>query len=138
MCQTTTDPPVAGVSSRHTAGFVATASFPQDRRATLKTPERRRAQRLPHRDLDGMELVVARHLLDQHTAAVVFDDQEVAHEGQEAALLKHAFDRDLQGGLRGGCQFLAADRPPRLEPLPPGRKRAQSRLDAVRHGPRRH
>ena len=35
-------------------------------------------QCLVHGDLDGVELVVARHLLDQGTAAVVLEDDEVA------------------------------------------------------------
>src|SRR5690606_10422616 len=95
-------------------------------------PELRRPERLPHRDLHGVELVVAGHLL-RDPAVVVLEDDEVPDEVQEAAVLEHTLDEDpeLRLGLPG--QFRPIDRAPRLEPLPPGPEDADAGLDAVRH-----
>ena len=61
------------------------------------------AQRLLQRHVDGVELVVARHLLDELPAAQILEHDEVAHEIEEAALLEHALQHHLQLGhaLRG-------------------------------------
>jgi hypothetical protein len=57
----------------------------------------RGAQRLFDGDADGVELVVARHLLDD-LRAVVLEDDEVAHQVEEAAFLADAFEHHLQLG----------------------------------------
>ena len=80
----------------------------------------------------GVELVVAGHLLHEHAAAVVLEDDEVAEQREQPlrradALEEHA---QLQRGHLG--EALARDRAPRLEPLPPRRERAEARLRAVR------
>ena len=46
------------------------------------------AQGLADRDLDGVELVVAGHLLDQLPAALLVEDHEVPQQIEEAALLE--------------------------------------------------
>ena len=99
-------------------------------------PVLRRAERLPHRDLHGVELVVAGHLL-RDPAVVVLEDDEVPDEVQEAAVLEHTLDEDpeLRLGLPG--QFRPIDRAPRLEPLAPGPEDADAGLHAVRHDERR-
>ena len=78
-----------------------------------------------------MELVVTRHLLDERTAAVVLEHDEVADERQEPARLKDPFEHDLQLRHVWIGQGLAGDRPPGLEPLPAGGQRADPRLDPV-------
>ena len=60
--------------------------------------ELRGAQRLLHRHVDGVELVIAGHLLDERAAAVVLEDDEVADQVEEPALLEHALDHHLQLG----------------------------------------
>ena len=58
-------------------------------------------QRLIHGSANCVELVVSRHLLDQMAAAVVIEDDEVPHQGQEALGAADALQEDLQ--LREGC-----------------------------------
>ena len=78
-----------------------------------------------------MELVIARHLLDQRPAAVVVEDDEIADQGQEPRGRADALQHHLQlGHVRVG-QGLAADGAPGLEPLPPRGERADARLRAV-------
>ena len=79
-----------------------------------------------------MELVVAGHLLREHAAAVVLEDDEVAEQWDQPlrrtdALEQHA---QLQRGHLG--EPLTRDRAPRLEPLAPRRERAETRLGTVR------
>src|SRR5690606_26490732 len=74
------DAPVAGLAAGPPARLVAPAAFGHAIRARqLGGP-----QRLAHRHLYGVELVVARHLLDDATAAVVLEHDEVAHHIEEA------------------------------------------------------
>ena len=127
------DPPIAGIAARLSAGLVPAARLGDPLRFLL---QRRRAQGLADRRLHRVELVIAGHLLDER-AAVVLEDDEVAQQRQEAALLEHALDRHLQLGVEGRRQLLAVDGAPRLEPLPAGRQRAEPRLHPVRHGEHR-
>ena len=66
------------------------------------TPTRRsppapaRLQRCGQRLVDGMELVVAGHLLDELAAAFVLEDDEVPEQFEEPRLLEHAFQQHLQ------------------------------------------
>ena len=127
------DPPIAGIAARLSAGLVPAAGLGDPLRLLL---QRRRAQGLADRRLHRVELVIPGHLLDER-AAVVLEDDVVAQQRQEAALLEDALDRHLQLGVEGRRQLLTVDGPPRLEPLPAGRQRAEPRLHAVRHGEHR-
>jgi hypothetical protein len=81
--------------------------------------------------LDGVELVVASHLLDEEAPSVVLEDDEVADECEQAALIEDAFEDDLEGGDVSVCGFGAADGAPRLEPLAPGGQGADACVGAV-------
>ena len=77
------------------------------------------AQGLGDRRLHRMELVVARHHLDQRAAAVVLEHDEIAQQGQKPVGFTDALDHHLQlRHVRVG-QRLARNRAPGLEPLPP-------------------
>ena len=120
---------VAGLPARLPARLVPPALLggPQ-----LRALQLRRPKGLVDRDPDGVELVVARHLLDQRAAAVVLEHDEVADQGEEAARLEDALQHHLElGHLRVG-ERLPRDGAPGLEPLPAGGQRAQPGLVAVR------
>ena len=124
------DTPVAGLAARLAAGFVAARSLGHAHRFLLKLHG---AQSLGHGCSNGVELVIARHLLDQRTAAVVLEHDEVAQQCQEAAGFTDALDHHLQlRHVRVG-QGLARDRAPRLEPFPPGGQGADAGVEPVRH-----
>ena len=80
------DPPIARIAARPSAGLVPAARLGDPPRFLL---QRRRAQGLADRRLHRVELVIAGHLLDER-AAVVLEDDEVAQQRQEAALLEDA------------------------------------------------
>jgi hypothetical protein len=90
----------------------------------------RRAQRLAHRHLHRVELVVAGHLLDD-AAAIVLEHDEVAQQVEQAPRRAQALDHHLQLGHMRTSQRVARDGAPGLEPLAPGAERAHARLDAV-------
>ena len=92
----------------------------------------RRAQRLVHRDPDGVELVIARHLLDERAAAVVVEHDEIAHQRQEAARLEGSRQHHLELGHERVRQGLSCDGAPWFEPLPAGGQRADAGLVPVR------
>ena len=123
------DAPVAGIAARPAAGLVAAAGGVGD--APRLGLQRRGAQGLADRRPHRVELVIAGHLLDRRPA-VVLEDDEVAQQRQEAALLEHALDRHLQLGVEDRRQLLTVDRAPRLEPLPAGGERTEPRLHPVR------
>ena len=125
------DAPIARLAARPPARFVAAARFAQP---DAPPPQPRRAQRFGDRGLHGVELVVAGHLLGERAAAVVLEHDEAADQRQEAARLEHAFDQHLQLRQEHRRQPFAVDGPPRLEPLPSRRERAEPGLDAVRYG----
>ena len=80
-----------------------------------------------------MELVVARHLLNERTASVVLEYDEIADKRQEAEWRAGAFEHHLQlRHVRIG-QRLARDRAPRLEPFSAGGQRADPSLEPIRH-----
>ena len=79
-----------------------------------------------------MELVVTRQLLDQLAAPLILEDDEVAQQIQEAALLEDPFQQHLQLGHAGGSVAHAGDGAPGLEPFLPGAQCADARLHAVR------
>ena len=90
-----------------------------------------RTERLVHRDADGVELVVAGHLLGQR-AAVVLEHDEVAQQGEEAARLEDALQHHLQFSHVRVGKRLPGDGAPGLEPLPAASERADTGLDPVR------
>ena len=128
MCQTTPmrRSPVAPPGLRP-------ASYrPPPRRLTGLPLQRRRPQGLADRNPHGVELVIAGHLLDQRPAAVVLEYDEVADERGKPVRRTDALEHHLELGHVRVRQGLARDRPPRLEPLPPGGERPDARLDPVR------
>src|SRR3970040_559527 len=79
-----------------------------------------------------MELVVTRRLLQERPSAVVLEDDEIANEVEQPALLEDPFKHDLELGGMGAGQLLARYRPPGLEPFPPGSQGAYACLDSIR------
>ena len=128
------DAPVAGFSAGAVARLVASA-FPSDARSLAL--QLCGAQGFGHRGFDGVELVVAGHLLGEMAAAVVLEDDETAQQRQKAAFVEYALDQHLEFRVEGRRQFLALDRAPGLEPLPPGAQRADAGLQTVRDDQRR-
>ena len=107
------DAPVARLAARLRARLVA-----PDRSATRSAARPLgRAQRLLHRHVHRVELVVAGHLLDERAAARVLEHDEVAHQVEEAPLVEHALEQHLQLRQVRVGQRLARDRAPGLEPL---------------------
>ena len=81
--------------------------------------------------------MVARDLLRQDATAEVLEDDEVAHEVEEAALLEDPFEDDLERRQAGRRVLPPADRAPGLEPLAPRAERTDPRLHPVGHDQRR-
>jgi hypothetical protein len=55
----------------------------------------RGAQGLSHRDVDGVELMVAGYLLRQGSTARVLEEYEVADEVEEASFVEDTLEHDL-------------------------------------------
>jgi hypothetical protein len=87
-------------------------------------------QRLLHRDVHRMELVVARHLLRER-AAQVLEHDEVPHQVEEPALLEHALEHHLQLGQPRGGILAPGHGAPGLEPLTPRTEGADPSLKPV-------
>ena len=85
-----------------------------------------------HGGLDGVELVVPGHLLDQFSAAVVIEHDEVFQDVQEVALVADAFQHHLELWKVGGAGFLVLHGIPGLEPLLPRGQGADPSVEAVR------
>ena len=58
--------------------------------------ESRCAQRFFHRSIDGVELVIAGHLLDELAAALVLEDNEITQKVEKTAPLKNAIEQHLE------------------------------------------
>jgi hypothetical protein len=56
-----------------------------------------------NRDINRMELMVARHLFDELSVAFVLEHNKVADEIEKPSLLKDSFQDNLQLGNCGGC-----------------------------------
>ena len=84
-----------------------------------------------HGGLDGVELVVPRHFLDEFPAPVVVEHDEVSQEGQEVALLTDAFQHHLKLGEIHSAGFLVLHGLPGLEPLLPGSQGTDPGVEAV-------
>ena len=123
------DAPVALLAAGRRPGVVAARSSAKP--CACASSARIAPQRLLQRDVDGVELVVARHLLDELAAARVLEHDEVPDQIEEAALLEHAFQQHLQLGAGSAASVLALDGAPRHEPFPAGAERADARLRAV-------
>ena len=121
------DAPVARLAARPLPRLVAPRPFGDPARRCRPSG----AQRLFHRHVDRMELVVAGHLLDELAAARVLEDDEVAQQVEEAPLLEHTLQHDLQLGHVRRRVLAPGDRAPGLEPLLARAERADARLHAV-------
>ena len=73
---------LTGIAAWLASGFVTSLFFGDPRLCALQL---RSPQGLINRNPDGVELVIARHLLDQRAAAVVLEHDEVPDHGEEAA-----------------------------------------------------
>ena len=123
-----TDAAVSGVPARLSARLVPAAFLGDSHPLQLRRP-----QRLVHRHPHGVELVIARHLLSQCSAAVILEHYEVPHQRQESVRLERTFQHHLKLGEVRVRQLLSGDGAPGLEPLPTRRKRADSGLGPVGH-----
>ena len=77
-------------------------------------------QGLSDRHLNRVKLVVTRHLLDEGTASVILEDDEIPDQDQKPARCTDALQHHLQLGEAHIVQRFARDRAPGLEPLPSG------------------
>ena len=85
----------------------------------------------PRPRVHGVELVIAGHLLGGLGPFRLLEDDEVADEVEEAALLEHPLEDDLKLRHPGRRELLPRDRPPRHEPFLVRRERPEAGLDAV-------
>ena len=90
VCQTT--------PTRLSPGRRRAASWRSSRRRSFNAiaPALARADGFGHGDVDGVELVIARQLLDDAIAAVVLKHDEMPDEVEKTALVKHAAQQDFQ------------------------------------------
>jgi len=78
-----------------------------------------------------VELVVACYLLIEIPAPGILEDDEIANEIEEAAVLENPFKYHLQLGQVGRSNLPPGDSPPRLEPFAAGAERADACFNAV-------
>ena len=122
------DAPIAGLAAGLSTRSVEARRLLKPSRLILQLGG---AQGLGHRHPHRVELVIAGHLFDDVPAAIIFKDDEVAHQLQKTPPRKNAFDHDLHlRHVRIG-QGLTCDRPPWLEPFAPGAECPDPRLDPV-------
>ena len=117
------DAAVAGVASGLAACLVAPA--------LIGNLQLGRAQGFGNCNLDGVELVIAGHLLDQRPAAIVLEHDEVPHQRQKSLPFTGAFQHHLQLGQMRAGQRLPGNGAPGFEPLPPGGEGTDASLDPV-------
>ena len=86
------DAPVAKLTTGFAARLIPSALLGDSDFGALQL---RRPQGLIQSNLDGVELVIPGHLLDQRAAAIVLEHDEVADHGETAARLKDAFQHHL-------------------------------------------
>ena len=122
------DAPVTRLAAGLPAGLVASPGLghPVGLAAQLGGP-----QRLAHCHPHRVELVVACHLLREPATAFVLEDDEVAHEVEEALWREDALAHYLQLRQMRIGEALARDGAPGLEPLASGGERANARLHPV-------
>ena len=78
-----------------------------------------------------MELVVPGHLLEEFSAPVVIEHDEVSQDGQEVVLLADPFQHHLEFGEVGSAGFLVIHGLPGLEPLLPRGQGADPGVESV-------
>jgi len=122
------DAPVAGRTAGLGPGLVARGGLPDALALQLG-----RAQRLLDRDPHGVELVVARDLLDRRPAAGLLEHDEVPDQVQEPPRREDPLDHDrkFRNGRVG--HPVPRDRAPGLEPLAAGADHPDARLHPVGH-----
>lgn len=120
------DAAIAGIAARM-PGVVATWRLGR----AVRPQASGGAHRFLDGDVDGMELVIARHLLRENAAAEVLEDDEVPHKLQQPVFGEDTFEHDLKLGQPGRSVTASRDRAPGLEPLTAGAERADPSLDAV-------
>lgn len=101
----------------HRKTFATVLRVPDDTRPTVA-----RGARGFNRLVDGVELMIARQLLQGRSIARlgrpgVFKHDEVSNQVQQAVLVEHAFEQRFQMQEPTG-KLLARDGAPRHEPLP--------------------
>ena len=84
-----------------------------------------------HGGLNGVELVVPGHFLDEFPAPVVVEHDEVSQEGQKVVLVADPFQHHLELGEVGGAGFLVVHGLPGLEPLLPCGQGTDPGVEAV-------
>ena len=84
-----------------------------------------------HGDIDGVELVVARQLLDDAIAAVILEHDEMPDEIEETPFVEHAAQQHFQLREFGGRDGFAINGAPRHEAFLVRADRADARLQAV-------
>ena len=133
VCHTTTDAAVTRLAAW------AQPRLRVFRRFSHPVPDQRsgRPQGLLHGRIDGVELVVLRHLLDDLPAAFVLEDDEVAQQLEETASLEDPFQHHLKLRHRTRSILAAGNRSPRFEPFLARPERPDARLHAVRDDERR-
>ena len=122
------DAPIAGLTTRARAGLVDAGRL-GDAALGRGTGG---AERLLHRHIDGPELMVAGHLLGKLAGALVLEDDEVADQIQETAMVEDTLNNDLQLWEVGRGGLAAGDGASGLEPLAARSEGADTSLDAVR------
>ena len=86
-----TDAAVARVTARTQAGLVAAFIFFSNALLQLGGTES-----LGDCHLDGVKLMIARHLLGQYSTAIVIEHGEIAQQGEKAAFMQYPFDQYLK------------------------------------------
>src|SRR5262249_27170347 len=81
--------------------------------------------------VDGVKLVISRHLL-VNLAAIVLEDHKVADEVEKAVLFEDALDQHIQLERAFRRNILAVNRAPGHKALPVCRDRARLGLNAIR------
>src|SRR3989338_779150 len=122
-------PTVARFAARLLGRFVAAGQFTN----SVSFSHTRRAQCLLDRDVDGVKLMIASHLLSDRSTAEIFENNEVANKIQKAPLLKDFLDCDLKLWQVRVRETFAGDRTPRLKPLPARAERTDPGLNSVRN-----
>jgi len=124
------DAAVPLAAAGHGVGIVAALVLGEALRLAPTLRGNRRAQRLFERDVHGVELVIAGHLLSQLAAASILEHDKVPHQVEKAALLEHAVQHHLQLDAAGVIVASGAGAPG-LEPFPSSAEGSDARLRAV-------
>src|SRR5262245_48101582 len=80
---------------RHRKTLARTLRVPDNTRTSVAS-RTRRLHRGFNRSLDGVKLMIASHLLDDLSLALILEHDAVANEVQESAVLEDAFEQYLQ------------------------------------------